>query len=61
MQPTLCSRCGKNPAVVFITKLEAALIADIKVGNAVPFDQLRDRFGQPRSDGRRRSEERRVG
>nr|MCR5664012.1 ATP-dependent Clp protease ATP-binding subunit [Oscillospiraceae bacterium] len=23
MQPTLCSRCGKNPAVVFITKLEA--------------------------------------
>ena len=22
MQPTLCSRCGKNPAVVFITKLE---------------------------------------
>ena len=23
MQPTLCSRCGKNPAVVFITKIEA--------------------------------------
>ena len=23
MQPSLCSRCGKNPAVVFITKLEA--------------------------------------
>ena len=22
MQPTLCSRCGKNPAVVFITKIE---------------------------------------
>ena len=23
MQPTLCSRCGKNPAVVFITKIDA--------------------------------------
>ena len=23
MQPTLCSRCGKNPAVIFITKIEA--------------------------------------
>ena len=23
MQPILCSRCGKNPAVVFITKIEA--------------------------------------
>ena len=22
MQPTLCSRCGKNVAVIFITKLE---------------------------------------
>ena len=22
MQPTLCSRCGKNPAVIFITKIE---------------------------------------
>ena len=22
MQPTLCSRCGKNVAVVFITKIE---------------------------------------
>ena len=22
MQATLCSRCGKNPAVVFITKIE---------------------------------------
>lgn len=22
MQPTLCSRCHKNPAVVFITKIE---------------------------------------
>ncbi|MGX8693125.1 MAG: hypothetical protein ACSW8E_05135, partial [Clostridia bacterium] len=23
MQPTLCSRCGKNPAVVFITRIDA--------------------------------------
>ena len=23
MQPTMCSRCGKNVAVVFITKIEA--------------------------------------
>ena len=23
MQPTLCSRCHKNVAVIFITKLEA--------------------------------------
>lgn len=22
MQPTMCSRCGKNVAVIFITKLE---------------------------------------
>ena len=22
MQPTMCSRCGKNVAVVFITKIE---------------------------------------
>ena len=23
MQASLCTRCGKNPAVVFITKIEA--------------------------------------
>ena len=34
MQPTMCSRCGKNVAIVFITKIEAGQTKNEEIGRA---------------------------
>ena len=37
MKPTLCSRCNKNVAVIFITKIENGRTTNEPYGGAGPF------------------------
>ena len=65
MQPTMCSRCGKNVAVVFITKIENGQTKNeglcLKCARELhikPVDDVIEKMGI--SDARR-AEERRQG
>ena len=52
MNPALCSRCGKNPAIIFITKIEnnetkqeGLCLKCAKELNIKPIDDILNRFG----------------
>ena len=58
MQPTLCSRCGKNVAVIFITKLEGGTTKNeglcLKCAKELgikPIDDMMKKMGIGRGSG----------